>query len=82
MNPPDRHDDASSAGPAEEAFTAAAHLLASQPGAVRRALATHRRAPNGCCAACGATTRWPCAIAAIAHRAADFARPDIPNSRG
>lgn len=60
---------------AEAAFTAAAELLAADPGAVQRALAAHHRAPNGRCAACGPVGRWPCAVATIAHRAAGTAPP-------
>ncbi len=55
---------------AEEAYTAAARLLATQPGSIQRALAAHRRTPDGRCSSCGTTSRWPCAVVAIAHRAA------------
>ncbi|WP_219414063.1 hypothetical protein [Pseudonocardia nigra] len=74
----DRPDDAVHESPgdrAEQAFTAAARLLATQPGSIQRALATHHHAPDGRCAACGTISRWPCAIATIAQRAARLTNP-------
>jgi hypothetical protein len=68
-------DDAEQTCQAQEAFTEAAHLLASQPGAVQRALIEHRATADGRCRRCGATTRWPCAMATIAHQAVPLALP-------
>jgi len=51
---------------------AAARYLATEPEAVARALALHRRGRGGRCAACGRGERWPCAVAASARRAREI----------
>lgn len=56
-------------GHAQEAFTAAAELLATHPVAVQHALIEHCRTPDGRCRRCGPITHWPCAMATIAHQA-------------
>jgi hypothetical protein len=51
-------------------IAAAVAFVAAQPDGSRRALARHRRLPNGACAGCLTTpTRWPCTIATIARLA-------------
>lgn len=72
---PDLRNSAQRAHQAQEAFTAAAQLLATQPEAVQRALIEHRRTADGRCHRCGPTTRWPCAIATIARQAVTLAPP-------
>ena len=55
------------AGNVADCILAAAQFLAAQPGAVQRALTTHRCRPDGRCTGCGVTlVRWPCAIASSA----------------
>lgn len=68
---------------AEGCIDEAARFLATEPDAVRRALATHRPRPDGCCRACGeAAIRWPCVVAVGAKRAAEliFAADSDPST--
>jgi hypothetical protein len=53
----------------------AARFLAGEPGAVRRALRTHRQRRDGCCTACPPGTHWPCVVAAIARCAEEIDAP-------
>lgn len=56
---------------------AAARYLASEPDAVRRALAAHRPNEDGNCAGCGSHPgRFPCATAASARRALELISAD------
>lgn len=43
----------------------AAIFVARQPGAVDAIRKTHVGRPDGSCAGCGASVRWPCLLVAI-----------------
>lgn len=52
---------------------AAVLFLSAQPGAADRALAAHRRRPDGHCTGCfHHAVRWPCCLAALALRAVEL----------
>lgn len=55
-----------------DCIDAAARYLATEPAAVQRALATHRRGTDGRCTGCGGVVRWPCATASSARRALEL----------
>jgi hypothetical protein len=59
---------------------AAARFLSAQPGAVERALITHRPRPDGRCRLCRPLTRWPCTMASIARAAVAAAPRQAPIS--
>lgn len=51
----------------------AARYLATEPAAVERAVARHRRRADGTCTGCGPTLEdWPCATASIARLAREI----------
>lgn len=53
----------------------AARFLATEPTAVRRVLAAHRRDDR--CANCTPAIAWPCTLPVIANRAVGHTTPDL-----
>jgi hypothetical protein len=69
--------------PADDCLQLAARLLASDDGAPERALALHRRRPDGGCACCGPRGGpWPCFTASAAREALRQAPEPLHIHRG